>query len=279
MAKIVGVHGVGHQFNGANTLRAEWLPALKDGLALADRQLASDEDFACAFYGDVFRPAGKSGTPPYDASDVVDEWEIQMLEELWKEAARVDAAVTSPERRDLKGTPTLVQGALDALSRSRYFAAILEPALIFDLKQVRMYMNDSAVKRECQARLARAVGPDTTVLVAHSLGSVVAYEALCANPNWRVRTFVSLGSPLGIANLIFDKLVPSPTNGFGRWPAGVERWFNITAQDDVVALVKNLGSRFGARIVNLSVGNGAHAHDARHYLTTEESGNAVASGL
>ena len=48
----------------------------------------------------------------------------------------------------------------------------------------------------------------TEVIVAHSLGSVVAYEALCAHPEWPVRNLVTLGSPLGIRNLIFDQLVP-----------------------------------------------------------------------
>jgi hypothetical protein len=70
------VHGVGHQFHGENTLCAEWLPALKDGLARVDRQLASDADFACAFYGNLFRPAGKAAIdPPFDASDVEENWE------------------------------------------------------------------------------------------------------------------------------------------------------------------------------------------------------------
>jgi hypothetical protein len=46
MAKVVGVHGVGQQFKGEETLRMEWLPALKDGLAQADRQLQSDDDLA-----------------------------------------------------------------------------------------------------------------------------------------------------------------------------------------------------------------------------------------
>ena len=55
------------------------------------------------------------------------------------------------------------------------------------------------------------------MLVGHSLGSVVAYEALCANPEWPVRMLVTLGSPLGIPNLIFDRLEPAPLpDGHGR---------------------------------------------------------------
>jgi hypothetical protein len=32
MAKIVGVHGVAQQLFGEETLRSQWLPALRDGL-------------------------------------------------------------------------------------------------------------------------------------------------------------------------------------------------------------------------------------------------------
>lgn len=98
MARVIGVHGVGHQFSGPNTLRKEWLPALKDGLALANRGLASDDDFACAFYGELFRPAGKAaGDPPFDASDVAEDWERALLELWWREAARIDPEVRGPD--------------------------------------------------------------------------------------------------------------------------------------------------------------------------------------
>jgi len=56
----------------------------------------------------------------------------------------------------------------------------------------------------------KVITDQTRVLVGHSLGTVVAYEALCAHPEWPVRTFVSLGSPLGISILIFELLRPAP---------------------------------------------------------------------
>jgi hypothetical protein len=45
MAKIVGVHGLGHQFAGEQTLLAQCYPAFKDGLERAGRKLASGRDF------------------------------------------------------------------------------------------------------------------------------------------------------------------------------------------------------------------------------------------
>jgi len=280
MARVVGVHGVGHQFHGESTLRAEWLPALKDGLARVDRSLASDDDFACAFYGNLFRPEGKAAVdPPLDALDIDENWERDLLELCWREAARIDPAVNGPDARTKLRTPNVVQRALDALTQSRFFAAIGERALISDLKQVRRYLNEPDIRREAHASIERAIGPDTTVIVAHSLGSVISYEALCAKPAWPVRTFVTIGSPLGISKLIFDKLQPRPEGGVGIWPQGIARWFNIADKGDVVALVKQLAGRFGSRITDHLIDNGAKAHDATRYLTSKELGDAVASGL
>jgi hypothetical protein len=65
----------------------------------------------------------------------------------------------------------------------------------------------------------------------------------------------------------------------GAWPQGIDRWFNIADQGDVVALVKQLGSCFGPRIRDHLIDNGAKAHDVVRYLTSKELGDAVASGL
>lgn len=280
MAKIIGVHGVGHQFKGENMLRAEWLPALRDGLSRAGRQLASDADFICAFYGHLFRPGGKAAMdPPLKAQDVNGEWERELLELWWREASRVDRTVPRPEAHTKVYVPNIVQRALKALMQSNFFAGLAERALIYDLKQVHRYFCDSNLRQEARASIERVVGPDTQVIIAHSLGSVVAYEALCVHPEWPVTVFVTLGSPLGIRKLIFEALDPPPQSGKGIWPAGIKHWVNIVDSSDVVALEKDLSTLFGSQITNCLVNNGASAHDARRYLTTEELGHAVAIGL
>ena len=160
MAKIVGVHGIGHQFAGENTLRAGWLPKLKDGLDRAGRPLASDDDFACAFYGNLFRPKGKpAGDPPFDASDVADEMELELLELWWREAAGTDPAVLGPDARTKLSTPNVVQRALNALCQSRFFVGLAERALIFDLKQVRRYLDEPEIRRAACASLERRSHP------------------------------------------------------------------------------------------------------------------------
>jgi pimeloyl-ACP methyl ester carboxylesterase len=131
-----------------------------------------------------------------------------------------------------------------------------------------------------------AVDENTRVLIGHSLGSVVAYEALCANPTWSVVTLVTLGSPLGIPNLVFDRLQPTPRPAStanrdprGHWPGGVRTWNNISDKADVVAIVKDLRPLFGDRVQGYVVDNGAHAHDVKPYLTAVQTGHAVLAGL
>ncbi|WP_434097142.1 hypothetical protein [Streptomyces mirabilis] len=274
------MHGIGQQFKGEQVLHGEWCPSLLDGVGLAGGTLEAD-DVRCVFYGDVFRPPGRPlsvGVPPYTAADVDEEFERELLLAWWAEAARTDPGVVDPNSRTLARVPRGVQAALRALSTSRFFSGLAMRMLVFDLKQVRRYLMDEDVRAEVQDRLAAAVDGDTRVVVGHSLGSVVAYEALAAHPTWPVRSLVTLGSPLGVS-FVHDRLASLQT---GDWPGPVEQWTNIADSGDVVALRKALGGLFDGddrQLHDVEVHNGAHAHNVQPYLTAVETGRAILSGL
>jgi hypothetical protein len=284
MAMIVGVHGIGQQHKGAKTLGEEWRPALLDGFAAAGGEIGQ-EDFVCAFYGGLFRPSGTvRGEPAYRPRDVSGGLEVELLHRWWQEAATLEPArVVSADADVRAATPRAVQAGLRALSRSRFFAGIAQRSLIGSLKQVGSYLNDEAVRARAQESVDSVISRETRVVVAHSLGSVVVYEALGRfrdAPNWiNVSTLVTLGSPLGIRNLIFDKLRPPPMGDQGAWPGRVRRWVNVSDDGDVVALEKRLGSFFAGDVVDIGVDNGATAHDVKPYLTAPETGEAIVGGL
>lgn len=281
MSRVVAVHGIGQQLKGANILHSEWLPALRDGLSLAGLSRFSERELRCAFYGDVFRPRGvKSGRfPSLAAGDLSAEFDLPLLLGMWEEAARIQPEIGWPQNRVKARTPALAQRALFALSRSRFFAGLSERALIGDLKQVSGYLNDESIRGRVRERIGDSISEDTTVVVGHSLGSVVAYEILASGNFTQVRRFVSLGSPLGIPNLIFDRLRPAPCDGWGAWPEGLEAWTNVSDRGDVVALEKSLAGRFRGNVMDVLVDNGAKAHDVRPYLTAVETGAAIRGGL
>jgi hypothetical protein len=284
MAQIVIVHGVGQQVEGEHTLHARLFPALLDGLARADVRVEPG-DVAFPFYGYLFRPAAEvlASEPQLDASDVSTNYERDLLRTWWSRAALINEEVIPPGEETLARSPRWAQGALLALSRSSFFSGLAERALVGDLRQVRSYFTDQSTRKAARDAIRQRVLDDTRLLVGHSLGSVVAYEVLCAHPEWPVRSLVTLGSPLGLRHLIYDRLEPSPQAGGsglrGSWPGPVNSWTNVTDSGDVVAVAEDLRPLFGDRIHQIRVHNSAHAHDMRSYLTDPATGAAIADGL
>jgi hypothetical protein len=284
MAQIVVVHGVGQQLGGEHMLHDKLFSALEDGLARAGVQVAPDE-VAFPFYGYLFRPAAEvlGFEELLDASDVSTEYELDLLRAWWSRASATDERVIPPGEETLARSPRWAQGALLALSRSAFFSGLAERALVGDLKQVQAYFADQAVRTAARDAVCQRVSEQTRVLVGHSLGSVVAYEALCAHQEWPVHTLITLGSPLGLRHLVYDRLQPSPQAGAvgprASWPGSVQSWTNVADTGDVVAVAEDLRPLFSDRIRQIRVHNGAQAHDMRSYLTDPATGAAIADGL
>jgi len=291
--KIVGIHGIAHTHLTAPQIELEWLPAIQGGLEEAGVPRITREDFTIAAYGALFRPAGtRAGNlPRLTADDVQDEWDKALLMEWWQEAARLSELNRSqpdPLGEDLtiqgsafegRGrTPELVQRAIRQLTKSKFFSHLGgERAILFALKQVREYLHNLEMKHAIQRRVEEKVTEETRIIIGHSLGSIVAYECLCAHPEWNVQTLVTIGSPLGISPSIFESLTPNPQAGKGFYPK-IKQWFNIADQGDIVALEKQLAPRFGA-VNDRLVHNGWESHSATRYLNAKQTGQAIASGL
>jgi hypothetical protein len=78
------------------------------------------------------------------------------------------------------------------------------------------------------------------LLIAHSLGSVIAYDTLWEmswglNSNVKVDTFMTLGSPLGL-NFSRHRLLGAHHHGARRYPANIRRWWNLAAVGEMTAL-------------------------------------------
>jgi hypothetical protein len=108
----------------------------------------------------------------------------------------------------------------------------------------------------------------------------VVYEYLARDRPPQVELLVTLGSPPGIPNLVFERLTPTPAGGAGAWPGGVAGWMNLADPDDIVALRKRLAPLFhapdgGAGVVDHLVDNGEEPHAASRYLNAEPTGAAL----
>ncbi|MFC4072781.1 hypothetical protein [Actinoplanes subglobosus] len=144
------------------------------------------------------------------------------------------------------GTWPIRQG-LDWLAGKPRFPGRATVARIMSafLREVFVYTTRPAVRARVRQTVIDAVEKHRpTVLVAHSLGTVVTYEALHARPDLEVPLLVTLGSPLAMPEIVFETLDPEPVGGRGARPPGVGRWVNIADPGDIIAVPKELGGRF-----------------------------------
>lgn len=289
MTGIVGVHGIAQQFGGGYQLGSAWFTAICDGLAAAGHVKSAEaltpDDVRVAFFGDLFRAPGTMAVadPPFSAADVETGPERDLLAAFYRAAVARDPALGVPEGAMGRGAAA-VRVMLDRLARSATFAGIAQRAFIGSLKQVTAFLADPKVKQDVLKRVRERVGADTRVVIGHSLGSVVAYEYLCREQPGSVELLLTLGSPLGIPNVVFDKLTPAPLGGVGAWPGTVGTWVNVADPDDLVALRTDLAPLFpgavpGRTVVDRLVDNGDKPHAADRYLNTRQTGSALADVL
>jgi hypothetical protein len=289
MGGIVGIHGIAQQFRGGYQLGRAWYDGVRDGLAAAGCRPAAEAlapaDVRVAFFGDLFRPSGSMavGEPPFSAADVRPGAERDLLTAFYQAAVAQDPSLAAPDGAMGPGREA-VQVMLAGLARRPAFARVAQRALIGNLKQVAAFLGDATVKRDVLGRVRDLVSDDTAVVIGHSLGSVVAYEFLCRERPASVKLLVTLGSPLGIPGVVFDKLTPAPAHGLGAWPGEIAAWVNVADPDDLVALRKDLaplfpGGRPGQGVTDRLVDNGDEPHDVSRYLGSRQAGSALGDVL
>jgi pimeloyl-ACP methyl ester carboxylesterase len=149
------------------------------------------------------------------------------------------------------------------------------------LTQVTRYFSDERIRGAAQQSVLDLIGPDTKIVIGHSLGSVVAYETVM-RLNQPLPLMITLGSPLGLDTLIYPKLRPQPP----VFPPNVGRWVNLADRDDFIAAVPDLAPMFSTGIPSHAVFEGgwtvdcgAEPHRSRFYLTKAETGRPVGETL
>ena len=245
MARIVLVHGAFNELGGPHELKARWMPALRDGL-WHHGVTVDDDDVGICFYGDLFR------RDPTTADETFTRSRAGVAEQLAKLAGT-------------GGFEGLAQAAGDA-AFERTVDLLTTMATTPDLRE------------NIQARMDAAVTTRTTVIVAHSLGTIVAYHALRRHPEWAVHTLLTLGSPLAQPVIASHLDLPAGVDVAGRWPGGVQRWVNVAAVGDPLA-AGGLAGFFGERVEDVLVDNGHRRHDPEPYLNSAATGAAVAAAL
>ncbi|MEU3992010.1 alpha/beta hydrolase [Streptomyces platensis] len=298
--RLVFVHGVGGPRNAATELD-EWLRALATGAAAAGHSRRIPDllhgkalDIRFAYYGDLFFDGGAQGVAPQgDAVDadtetlvelLLDSVDERLLEPENEHEARVLRRARSqlaPEgdqqgagdvlRRALSSANTLL--ALPGLRRVGGWASAR--MMVHRLGQVRRYLarcdadgSGLSLDRRIRDLVAKDLNPSgPTIVVAHSLGTVVTFEALHEHTGV-VPLLVTLGSPIGMRTAVGPRMRPQPL----RVPAAVSAWLNFWDRDDFIVGQPQLERFVTANAASVTPvsrrvdSDGAWVHPAAKYL-------------
>lgn len=312
--RLVFVHGVGKPRRTAES-RQRWVSALAEGARRAGHSLAADRLIAgelaeidLAYYGDLFDPAGRQGPTGTDLSQPQAELLHALLAEVTEAqcdahsgGTQVPDGLAAARARLRRGEGDSAQGAGDLVRQSINAATTLLGArpwgragqwaggkfLVADLAQVARYLSREEPDehgRTLDVRIRSAVtaviGPDPAVVVAHSLGTVVAFEALF-DAGGRIPLLVSLGSPLAMRAVVWPRIRPRPP----VTPDRLDRWLNFWDRDDIIVPRPILESDIipnAAAVLPESIridSDGIWTHTATKYLAKPDVAGPVMEAL
>ena len=270
MTAIVGVHGVGNYVPGQPAERvaarrsADWAASVATGLGIQPDAL----DLTVAYYAPLLHagePIGQAAAlDPDRALDALDP-DTDALARSWILA--LDLPEVTVQGRLAVPLRHAVSAAADRFSLdgrlTKLFVAVCFP-------EVARYLaaDDAPARAQARERVATTIADrQARIVIAHSLGTVVAYEALHANRKLKVDLLVTLGSPLALPGAVFNRLQPRPGDGTGLRPANVGRWVNISDYGDPIAILRPFKTYFPSVDLDLTESIGLFDfHRAARYL-------------
>jgi len=237
--RVLLVHGRAQAgFNPAD-LKDTWMATLKLGAQAIGRQVP-DVDVAFPFYGDVLDEYARALDVPLVAGArggaAVDDKYLEIQAEF-AEGARKNAGITDAQiEAEFGGAPgdrgplnwAWVQATLRAVDK--YGGDAGNKTLETFTRDVYLYTTRAGVRDDIDAIVSAKLTEEPTLVVGHSLGSVVAYSVLSRDTrNLKVPLYVTVGCPLAVRSI---RKQFSPL----RFPKPLSGWYNAFDTRDTVAL-------------------------------------------
>jgi hypothetical protein len=287
MMQLVFVHGMRQEHKVAAVLKNEWEKALASAWNAAGLT-APLYSLEMPFYGDVLNDLveevrGKKSAAIVGRGDAEPGTFTSLEEDIIREMAAKEG-ITDLEVRGELSQEVVARGPAN-WEWVQGLARVLErkvPGLsglgLGWVRQVDGYLTRPHIQQAVDGIVEPSLLRGRTVVVAHSLGTIVAYRLLRKAGNAaNIPLFVTVGSPLAIATVKQHIRPPSLQR-----PLGVTNWLNGTDERDYVALYSRLDrNSFAEGIENLSdIHNPqSDAHSIVDYLTDAMIAQRIHSAL
>lgn len=302
MTRVILIHGIGQQNSTAADQIRHWLPSLVKGvlrsghpnagqaaatLSTAATAPAHETAVRMGFYGDLFLTPGVMGEETITTPDTVAVADalagallrtaIERGDDRLAAEATVTLAQADPAREGIEGVGAVVRGAMSHLDANRWLSARifgLAQRAQTDLIQVARYLTEEPLRVKIQARVEELLDKNTELIIAHSLGSIVGWEAYHRYKG-TLPMLLTIGSPLGLDSIVYPRLRP--------FPPAVRRWVNIAHPDDIIAVEPCLEHLFPSsdnrKVEDHTPTSHRNHHAAEGYLEQTETGNAISDAL
>ncbi len=250
--KLLLVHGRSQEDKNPAVLRHTWVTALHAGAEAVGLDLPITEtDIIFPYFGDALIDLTSPEHPDHHnhAGEVAPitrarehvndaEFRCRVLNECFDAAGVGYDRIWEQAEPEVREAGPLsrewVQIGLGLLDR--FVPSVSSFSLNLAAADVAMYLEDTIIQNFIETGIARAVSDidldEELVVVGHSLGSIIAYRILAVGgvlASRSVRSFITLGSPLGIT-AVRTALHPI------AHPPNAGSWFNAYDDRDAVAL-------------------------------------------
>lgn len=286
-SKLLLVHGRAQGGRAPADIQEEWMATLRSGARAIGKSLSTSVEVAFPYYADVLDRYAQQASIPLTA-DIQARGEPQNDEFLvfqaqFAEAIRQRAGITDDEVDVEYGANPKPRGPLNwqwvqAILRAidKRGGGFNQATLEVFTRDVFIYATRAGVRDEIDRIVGAQLTEKPTVVVGHSLGSVVAYNVLRTDRRrLRVPLFVTVGSPLAV-RAVRDQFRPL------RSPP-VDAWFNAFDTRDVVALYPLDDANFPVRPVVDNYDKVRNATENRHgivgYLNDSEVAGHIVKAL
>jgi hypothetical protein len=276
---VVAIHGIAMNRRSRAEMTQVWHSALVRGLENVRYPRADGVELECAFYGHLYNDGKSAADITYQLADLNPGLEQELFQAIGDSAEKDRQTQEWGDERqsDKVWLDHPLQRALRQIERQGVFDGVASTVIRL-VKQVGRYFEDKDFAQRAQDELATAMEAKPRVLVAHSLGSVIAYDWLRRQSPTSVASFITIGSPLGFRG-IRKALYPDLDRSLPPWPK-VPVWVNVAAAEDPIATVKKLNGLFDGSITDRPARNPRRtAHSAAIYLQNVHTATALKAAL
>ena len=272
---LIGIHGLLNKPAKA-VLEGWWRNAIVEGLA-RNHATQTQPAFSLCYWADVRNPS------PILVEDLGERYEAAPGQ---GPLARYDPTTLDKTRAFLqKWGGRMLDKEKDLIG----LGTNVEKLLGVGLQDLDAYYGDTTIRQKMRSRLSALLESHkqhTIMLIAHSMGSVIAYDVLRtydASADIKVAHLITIGSPLGLPLVAYNA---RKEFGAAQTPRSVLRWTNFSDPRDKVALdcdlVDDYKATNGVRVVDVLVRNEyvnhegkANCHKSYGYLRAAEVSDRI----